>query len=90
MEIIPLIIMLHVFAGPVDLMEVCDSLGAPKAAGCAVKDGNKCNVYIMAPQLGYSQDFEVIGHELWHCYVGSFHAGDDARLVVTDETVPLP
>ena len=43
------------------------------AIGCARKYGNVCEVHVMRPQIGYPQDFAVIGHEFWHCWFGEFH-----------------
>lgn len=42
-------------------------------AGCALKRGNFCEVHVMRPQIGYPQDFVVIGHEFWHCWFEDFH-----------------
>lgn len=51
------------------LQEACDA----KIIGCAEMRGNVCYVHVLQPQIGYRMDFEVIGHELWHCYYGEFH-----------------
>lgn len=42
-------------------------------AGCAIVNGQLCDVHVLEPQIGYPQDFTVIGHEFWHCWHGSFH-----------------
>ena len=51
-----------------DLSEVCGNV-----AGCAKVNGQVCEVHVLPPGIGYSQDYEVIGHEFWHCYYGDFH-----------------
>ena len=74
MEITPLLIMLYLYPGPVEVIEACQALGVDRpVAGCAVPNGNKCDIHVARPQIGYSSDFEVIGHEFWHCRFPNFH-----------------
>lgn len=53
---------------PQDLSKVCGDV-----AGCAKVYGQVCEVHVLPPAIGYPQDYEVIGHEFWHCYHGGFH-----------------
>ena len=54
-------------------VESLDGACGMRVAGCAETRGNVCFVHVLAPQIGYRKDFEVVGHELWHCYYGDFH-----------------
>ena len=68
-KIFPLIITLFVYDNPTSVIEACENLGAPNAIGCAVPNGNKCEIHVKQPQSGSyeNMDMLVIGHEFWHC-----------------------
>lgn len=56
------------YLSPQEVMNVCQG-----RAGCAQVQDGKCVMHVLQPQAGHSRDFEVIGHELWHCVHGSYH-----------------
>jgi len=76
LEITPLLITLFLYPGPEDVVAACHNLGIEQAvAGCAVKRGNTCEVHVARLPLDYkARDFEVMGHEFYHCRFPDFHA----------------
>ena len=75
-SITPLLITLYLYPGPIDVIKACQALGVDhQVAGCAVSKGNQCDVHVARPQIGYRADFEIIGHEFWHCKFPDFHHG---------------
>lgn len=74
MTIIPILLMVYVYDTQEDLTQACLMLGTDKpAAACTVSNGNHCQMHILKPQIGYEEDFVVIGHEFWHCPYPEFH-----------------
>lgn len=73
-SITPLLVVLYLYPGPVEVIAACKALGMQEAvAGCAMSNGRRCEVHVSRPQIGYARDFEVIGHEFWHCKFPDFH-----------------
>jgi len=59
-----------------DPNKVCRELGAEadrNILGCANPKGKTCDIY--APQIQYTDDDHTmtLGHELAHCFLGSYH-----------------
>ena len=73
LEIVPLMVILHIYADVPQAQDACEKLGAGRAPGCAVVRGNHCEVHVSRPQAGYARDFIVIGEEFWHCRYPHFH-----------------
>ena len=74
MTIIPILLMVYVYDTPQELTQACAALGISEPTiACAVPTGNKCQMHIMKPQIGFAEDFYVIGHEFWHCPYPEFH-----------------
>jgi hypothetical protein len=71
--IIPILVMLHLYESPVEVMEACRNLGAGEVVGCAVPEGSQCHVHMAKPQLGYRADL-IVPHEIGHCFFKDTHS----------------
>lgn len=60
------------------MVEFCSALGVEyKANGCNKfnLDTKECIIYVTEPtNVGDTEKFAVIGHELWHCRYGKWHS----------------
>ena len=73
-------ILLQLYDTPMQVEAACGA----KVAGCAMKYENVCHIHVLRPQIGYAKDFEVVGHELWHCAFGDFHTPPAENIMGAD------